>query len=1246
MRLLIDLQGAQTDSRHRGIGRQARALAINLIEAAKEHDVHILLNASLKDGFDELRQEFLKVLPSDHIKTFAVPGAVRELDGGNLWRMRVAELLREAAIADLRPDVLYVTSLFEGVVDDAVTSIGLMQAPYATAATLFDLIPLVDPEQYLGADFMRKFYYRRVQSLKRADQLIAISEYARREAIEMLQILGDRIDVALLAADESFRKSDLSEFEAADLRRRYGLPQSFIFYVGAIEPRKNIPFIIEAFGRLSPAQRGDTALVFGGRLKDAERMQLQTAAIRFGVDPSRLVLPGFIAEADLASLYTLCSLFVFPSLHEGFGLPPLEAMACGAPVLVARNSSLPEVVGRDDQLFGTSDPNELAAKMAQILTDGVYASELRAWGVERASQFSWAETGRQTLASLEGLHERHRQSQRSEVAFNRKPRLAFVSPLPPDRSGIANYGGELLRELGCYYEIECIVHNSQVGDPWILANFPLRNVAYLRTNADKYDHVLYQIGNSEFHAHMLDLLIEVPGVVILHDFFISGILDWLGNVGRRSKAYFLRQLYLTHGLPALAYVAEEGRHAAAERYPANQLVFANAQGVIVHSKWSIERAKEIYGDAALAKMVHIPHLRAVRPTMAKPEARRQLGIDPDAFVVSTFGFVAETKCGDKLVQAWALSSAGRAERASLIFVGDHPTGPWGDEFCELTEELSDTVSIEVTGYADTPTYECHLAAADVAVQLRRTTRGETSGAILDCMAAGLPVIVNAHGTAAELSTDAVLLLPDLFTTQELADAIDRLFMGAEYRGALGAAAQDELSRFYHPAVVGRSVRNAIEHFAVDSVEGRQKRLIEAIGNLYAPVSPDDSSLVKLAETMARSTGRFGPRRIFYDITLLVESDAHTGIERVVRSFLSAMLKKVPDGYAIEPVRVEGDGLVFARRYLAEKFAIPADVLPDSPIDYDSGDIYLTLEWAAGILPDMEDYLQDFRRSGGSVVIGIHDLLPFQIPHRFPDYISGVAQRWFKTTLALADQFICVSRCVADDVLRFGNALVQPRSTPIKVDYFTLGADISASIPTRGLSEDGNALLEWFQKGPTFLMVGTVEPRKGHQIIIEAFHLLWNRGVNANLVIVGRQGWAVEKTVRSIEGSREYRKRLYWLQGVSDEYLEQLYKTSTALIAASEGEGFGLPLIEGAARGLPLIVRNIPVFHEVAGENAYYFDGNAGHEVADAIAQWLAMKEANSAPSSAGLKPLRWEQSLEQFQRAMFGDSSYGIIGGR
>jgi len=332
--------------------------------------------------------------------------------------------------------------------------------------------------------------------------------------------------------------------------------------------------------------------------------------------------------------------------------------------------------------------------------------------------------------------------------------------------------------------------------------------------------------------------------------------------------------------------------------------------------------------------------------------------------------------------------------------------------------------------------------------------------------------------------------------------------------------------------------------------------------------------------------------------------------------------------------------------MARAFGLPTDVLPDSPIDYDEGDIYVMLEWAAALLPDMTAYLQGFRKLGGRVVICIYDLLPFLMPHRFPDFIAPVAQRWFQSVLAVADQISCISKCVADDVLRFGNALAPTRSDPIQVDYFHIAADISSSIPTVGLPASAEELLKRLEGKMSFIMVGTVEPRKGHQQVVEAFNMLWERGLDVHLTIVGREGWSVEGTTRSIRTSREAGGRLNWISDASDEYLERLYNTSKALIAASEGEGFGLPLIEGATRGLSLLARDIPVFREVAGNHAFYFEASTGAELADALMIWLALYNSGEAPSPAGLRTLKWDESIAQFEATMFSKASYGLIGGQ
>lgn len=175
------------------------------------------------------------------------------------------------------------------------------------------------------------------------------------------------------------------------------------------------------------------------------------------------------------------------------------------------------------------------------------------------------------------------------------------------------------------------------------------------------------------------------------------------------------------------------------------------------------------------------------------------------------------------------------------------------------------------------------------------------------------------------------------------------------------------------------------------------------------------------------------------------------------------------------------------------------------------------------------------------------------------------------------------------------------------------------------------------------MVGTIEPRKGYAQALAAFEQLWADDVEANLIIVGNEGWkglpdnmrrTIPDIIDSIRSHPELNKRLFWLEGISDKYLEKIYSSSHCLITASEGEGFGLPLIEAAQHKLPIIVRNIPVFHEVAGEHAFYFDGKEPAALAGAIQDWLALNKSNQHPGSDSMRWLTWRQSVSQLLNAL------------
>ena len=384
--------------------------------------------------------------------------------------------------------------------------------------------------------------------------------------------------------------------------------------------------------------------------------------------------------------------------------------------------------------------------------------------------------------------------------------------------------------------------------------------------------------------------------------------------------------------------------------------------------------------------------------------------------------------------------------------------------------------------------------------------------------------------------------------------------------------------------------------------------------------------------------------LFVDVSFLVLEDLKTGIQRVTRSILLQLLKQPPAGFEIQAVygdrhvgykpatmtHANGDALVLVRS------------ASEDPIQVSAGDIFLGLDFACVTTLKEQNYLSKIRAAGVKVFFVVYDLLPVQFPAYFPSSTKDFHMRWLRT-LVKFDGAICISKAVADD---YDAWIAENRITvsdTFKTTYFHLGADLNNSAPSKGLPADASQMLAAFSQRPTFLMVGTLEPRKGYRQILDAFTLLWQANENINLLIVGKIGWNIAEVADILAKHPELNKKLFWLKGISDEYLEKIYAASTCLIAASEGEGFGLPLIESAQFGIPLLLRDIPVFREVAGDAAYYFGGPAGRQTAAEAAQdtaqsikaWLSLYEAKQHPLSTGLTYNTWQQSVEQLQKSLF-----------
>lgn len=271
----------------------------------------------------------------------------------------------------------------------------LLPAPYARVMTIGDLTPLLLPTHPLKARLAHRLLLPLLA--RRAHHIVTFSQSSKRDIVRLLRVPAERVTVAYLAAAPAFRPiNDPCALNA--LRQRYRLPPRFFLHVGTLEPRKNLGRLVEAYGRALP-QLGDSHLVLAG--KPGWGTEALPALIRrLGLE-ERVVSIGAVNNADLPLLYNAALALVYPSLYEGFGLPPLEAMQCGLPVITSNVSSLPEVVGNAAILIDPTSVDMLASSLVTIAQQEHLRKQLSGKGVRRAQQFTWQRCAEGTIAAYE-----------------------------------------------------------------------------------------------------------------------------------------------------------------------------------------------------------------------------------------------------------------------------------------------------------------------------------------------------------------------------------------------------------------------------------------------------------------------------------------------------------------------------------------------------------------------------------------------------------------------------------------------------------------------------------------------------------------------------------------------------------------------------------------------------------------------------------------------------------------------------
>jgi glycosyltransferase involved in cell wall biosynthesis len=266
-----------------------------------------------------------------------------------------------------------------------------------TLVTVHDLIPLILPA-YRGSLLVRTYTGLAAIAARRAAAILTDSHSSKKDIVTLLRVPSQRVRVVHLAASEAF-KPVVDEARLAEVRRKYALPEKYILYLGGFDQRKNLETLVAAYAAVDAHLTEETGLVLAGRLptRDSDFFPDPRPMVeRWGLQ-GKVVFAGWVEEEDKPALYSGASLFVFPSLYEGFGLPVLEAMSCGAAVIASNSASLPEITGDAAVLVDPGDADGLAAAITRLLESAALREELALRGLQRASLFSWQETVAQTL---------------------------------------------------------------------------------------------------------------------------------------------------------------------------------------------------------------------------------------------------------------------------------------------------------------------------------------------------------------------------------------------------------------------------------------------------------------------------------------------------------------------------------------------------------------------------------------------------------------------------------------------------------------------------------------------------------------------------------------------------------------------------------------------------------------------------------------------------------------------------------
>jgi glycosyltransferase involved in cell wall biosynthesis len=863
MNIGLDIQATQTeDSRNRGIGNYVT------------NHINTMLKLDMKNNYTLLRIDKnidtkLKLNKNSNYENIYIGTKISKNRLFNYTELKdiLIKSIVKRAIDLNKLDAIHFTSPFEPW--NIFEAHWYKEKGCKLIATVYDLIPLIFKDIYLKDKATRSWYFKRIQFLKQMDNLLVISTSVKDDLIKHLGIEGDKIKVIYSGVSDDFKKVIVSEEEQNFIRKKYGISKDFIMYTGGVDYRKNIEKLIEAFSLMNKNLIDSHNLVIVCKMLDNEVQHYRRFTDKYGVT-DKVIFTKYVPFDHLLKLYNMSKAFVFPSLYEGFGLPVIEAMKCGAPVITSKTSSLPEVAGEAAILIDPMNAKSIAEGMSKLLLDKDLRNNLIRKGYEQSKKFTWEKVAKDTLDVYEEIEKEVKLNNRSNHSVsklqntNKKYKIAYFSPLNPERSGISDYSEDLLPYLKKYLDIDIYTKSTNIDNVKIKESFKVYKYKDFEKNINKvkYDVLVYQMGNSSFHEEIYELLQKYPGIAVLHDMNLKGFINYLENVKKKENS--LRDnLILEYGMEGIEkYKYLRTKYVQDWDIEINRIIGANSIGLIAHSNFVINKMKSKNILLPTAKINQaIPMYEEEVDYEYINSLRKKYNLNIDDIVLSSFGIVAKIKRIDVILKALGsyIKEKKVKNNIKLILAGDV-----SNEFKEEIETIIDEYNLKdnviLTGYIKMDEFIGLMYLSDICFNLRYPTNGETSASLLRLLSVGKPVFVTEIDAFAEIPDEiCIKIYPRDDEVQQIHENLDKLINDRKIRDDIGKRAREYIKKHHSLENAAKAYYDFIDRVIKIEESSKQENkavLLDKIVSTYKELAGNKmydlyNELSDIAETISR-----------------------------------------------------------------------------------------------------------------------------------------------------------------------------------------------------------------------------------------------------------------------------------------------------------------------------------------------------------------------------------------------------------